>query len=142
MELTGGCLCGAVRFRVTEKQFAAYYCHCTICQKHSGGPFITAAMVPIEALLFTKGNPKAYESSPGFVRLFCSTCGSPMGGRAKDNPQLATFRIGCLDDPNSIGPALHIYTSTQIPWCEVSDDLPRYAKAGPELDSMWGELDD
>ncbi len=63
--ISGGCLCGAVRFRVTAKPVAAYYCHCTMCQKNSGGPFMPSATVPIEAFAFTKGEPKVYESSPG-----------------------------------------------------------------------------
>ncbi len=57
-EATGGCLCGAVRFRVTAKPLMAGYCHCTMCQKNGGGPFSTGATVPIEAFAFTKGEPK------------------------------------------------------------------------------------
>ena len=71
-EAMGGCLCGAVRFRVTAEPLAAYYCHCTMCQKNGGGPFMVGATVPIEAFAFTNGAPKAYESSPGFMRLSCS----------------------------------------------------------------------
>lgn len=141
MELTGGCLCGAVRFRVTEEPLVTCYCHCTMCQKNSGGPFITTATVAIEALEFTKGKPNAYESSPGFVRLFCGTCGSPMGIRAKENPRVATFRMGCLDDPNSVRPTLHIHTSTQVSWCQIADDLPHHQKSAAEVDRVWGELD-
>jgi hypothetical protein len=77
MELTGGCLCGAVRFRVTAKPFAAYYCHCTMCQKTTGGPFTTGATVQIEGFAFTKGEPSAYESSPGFVRWDAWTTRTP-----------------------------------------------------------------
>ncbi len=140
-EATGGCLCGAVRFRVTAKPVAAYYCHCTMCQKDGGGPFMASATVPIEAFAFTKGEPKAYESSPGFVRLSCGECGSALGFQAKDNPKLADFSLGCLDDPNAIRPEFHMFTSTQVSWCEMADGLLRHAESAPELDKLWTELD-
>ncbi len=129
--ITGGCLCGAVRFRVTVKPVAAYYCHCTMCQKNSGGPFTAGATVPIEAFAFTKGEPKAYESSPGFVRLSCSACGSALGFQAKNDPKWADFSLGCLDDPNAIRPELHQFTSTQVSWCEMADGLQRHAESAP-----------
>ncbi len=134
MEWTGGCLCGAGRFRVTAKPLAAYYCHCTMCQKNGGGPFSTGATVPIEGFAFTKGEPKAYESSPGFLRLSCDECGSALGAQAKDYPKLAEVSLGCLDDPNAIRPEFHIFTSTQVSWCEVADGLPRHSESAPELE--------
>ena len=141
MELTGGCLCGAVRFRVKAKPFAAYYCHCTMCQRTGGGPFMVGATVPIEVFAFTKGKPMAYESSSGFVRLACGKCGSALGMQAKDNPKLADFPLGCLDDPNELQPNFHMHTDSQVGWCRVTDDLPRHPKGAPELDNLWAELD-
>ncbi len=78
-EAEGGCLCGAIRFQVTAKPLAAYYCHCRMCQRNGTGPFAAGATVPIDDFTFTKGKPAAYESSPGLMRLFCGTCGSPLG---------------------------------------------------------------
>ncbi len=141
MEWTGGCLCGAVRFRVTAKPFAACYCHCTMCQRTTGGPFTAGATVPIEGFAFTKGEPKAYESSPGFLRLSCGECGSALGAQSKDNPKLVHFHLGCLDDPNAIRPEFHMFTSTQVAWCEMADGLPRHAEGEPELEKLWVELD-
>ena len=140
-EATGGCLCGAVRFRVTAKPLMAYYCHCTMCQRTTGGPFQTAATVPIEGFAFTKGEPRAYESSPGFVRLSCGECGSALGMQAKDNPKLTSFHLGCLDDPNATRPEFHIFTSTQVSWCEIADGLPRHAEGAPEPEKIWAELE-
>jgi hypothetical protein len=140
-EVTGGCLCGAVRFRVTAKPVAAYYCHCTMCQRNGGGPFMVGATVRIESFAFTKGEPRAYESSPGFVRLSCSGCGSALGMQAKKDPKLADFSLGCLDDPNAIKPEFHQFTADRVPWCEIADDLPRYPKGAPELSKLWTELE-
>ena len=141
MELTGGCLCGAVRFRVAAEPIAAYYCHCTMCQRIGGGPFSVGATVPIEEFAFTKGEPAAYQSSSGFVRIFCGQCGSPLSTQAKAHPELADFSLGCLDEPNAIEPEFHLFTSTQVSWCEVADGLPRHAEWAPELAKLWAVSD-
>jgi hypothetical protein len=102
---------------------------------------MVGATVPIESFAFTKGEPKAYESSPGFVRLSCVRCGSALGMQAKNDPKLADFSLGCLDDPNAIRPEFHQFTSTQARWCEIADGLPRFAGGAPELSKTWTELD-
>jgi hypothetical protein len=102
---------------------------------------MAGATVPIEAIVFTKGEPRAYESSPGSVRLSCGQCGSPLGFQAKDDPKFADFSLGCLDDPNVIRPEFHVFTSTQVRWCEVADNLPRHAESSPEMEKLWVESD-
>ncbi len=140
MPITGGCLCGAVRFQITAKPLAAHYCHCTMCQKVSGGPFTVNVTVPIEGFSFTKGKPATYESSPGNLRLFCGACGSSLGARAAEDPKLIAIVLGCLDDPNLIKPESHAFTSTQVSWCEMDDGLPRHAEGSPELRKLWAEM--
>jgi hypothetical protein len=93
--------------------------------------------VPIEAFTYIKGKPLRYQSSPEMVRLFCGACGSPVGYQATENPKLADFPLGCLDDPNIIKPESHMFISTQISWCELKDDLPRYAEGSPEVANLW-----
>ncbi len=140
-EATGGCLCGAVRFHVTKEPVFAYYCHCSMCRKSCGGPFLPCATVPIEGFAFTKGKPAAYESAPGNLRLFCGACGSPVGFRvaAAEDPKYTDFNLGCLDDPDLIKPEFHMHTSSQVSWCEIDDGLPRHAEGEPELDKLWIE---
>ena len=139
--MTGGCLCGAVRFRITAKPLMANYCHCTMCQKWGGGPFGVGATVPFEGFRFTKGKPAAYESTPGNLRLFCGACGSALAARVAEDPKLIIFGPGCLDDPNLIKPELHSFTSSQVSWCEIDDDLPRHAEGSPELMKLWVEME-
>ena len=140
--ITGGCLCGAVRFQITAKPLLPHYCHCTMCQKNGGGPFIVSATVLFEGFSFTKGKPAAYESTPGNLRLFCGACGSPLLARVAEDPKLMDVNLGCLDDPNLIKPESHGFTSTQVSWCEIDDGLPRYAEdLGPELTKLWVEME-
>ena len=140
--ITGGCLCGAVRFQVTAEPLVTHYCHCTMCQKISGGPFTVNVTVPFEGFSFTKGKPTTYESSPGNLGLFCGTCGSGVAARVAEDPKLILFSLGCLDDSNLIKPELHAFTSTQVSWCEIDDGLPRYADgSGPEVEKLWREME-
>ena len=138
--ITGGCLCGAVRFQITAKPLAAHYCHCTMCQKWTGGPFEVGATVPFEGFSFTKDEPAAYESSPGNLRLFCGTCGSPLAARAAEDPKLILVHLGCLDDPNLFKPTVHSFTASQVSWCEIDDGLPRHAHSAPEIGKLWVEM--
>ncbi len=140
-EETGGCLSGAVRFRVTAEPLLASYCHCTMCQKNTCGPFWVFATVPFEGFAFTKGKPAAYESSPGILRLFCGACGSPLVARVAEDPKLIAVGLGCLDDPNLIKPELHTFTSSQVSWCEIDDGLPRHAEKAPEIIKLWCEME-
>ena len=140
--MTGGCLCGAVRFQITAKPLAAYYCHCSMCRKNSGGGmFMACATVPLEGFAFTKGKPAAYESTPGNLRLFCAACGTPLSCQVAEDPKLAEFNLGCLDDPDLIKPEFHAFTSSQVSWCEIDDDLPRYAEMGPVMEKLWVEME-
>jgi Uncharacterized conserved protein len=74
--VTGGCLCGAVRFAGQAFMRSAYYCHCTICQKTSGEPFEIGVLIKAGTLRFTKGAPTYYQSSSFGKRGFCAVCGS------------------------------------------------------------------
>ena len=141
-EAKGGCLCGAIRFHVTAKPLAAYYCHCRMCQRNGGGPFMAGATVLIEDFTFTKGKPTAYESSPGYLRLSCGKCGSPLGMQATENPSLADFCLGQLDDPNVIKPEFHIHTASAVSWCHMADDLPHHTENAPIVAELWGSVEE
>jgi len=140
-KITGGCLCGAVRYRVTSKPLAPLYCHCGMCRKSGGGPFAAAATVLVENLEFYKGRPNAYESSPGFVRLFCRGCGASIGMTATESPKLIAFWLNCLDDPNAVKPECHQYTKEQVSWCDVNDNLPRHPGVAPENGDLWAKYE-
>ena len=140
MELTEGCVCGAIRFRITAEPFLAYYCHCKNCQKRSGAPVSAAATFPVDAVVFVKGKPKTIDSnSPGLARQLCGNCGSILGLRPRESPTLISVRLGCLDDIGNIEPTLHIHTISQAPWLIIADNLPRYSESAPAVESLWSE---
>ena len=98
----GSCLCGQICFEVDEFVPRTGNCHCTMCQRVSGGPSTVNVTVPIEGFSFTKGKPATYESSPGNLGLFCGMCGSGLAARVAEDPKLILFSLGCLDDSNLI----------------------------------------
>ena len=141
LPLFGGCLCGAVRFEITANPLLPCYCHCTMCQKQSGAPFVALATVPFDGFSFIQGEPVAFESTPGNLRMFCGACGSPLGGRVAEDPKLVAINICCLDNPNLIKPEFHGYTSTQVSWCEIDDGLPSFVEGSPDLTRLWVEME-
>jgi hypothetical protein len=122
---TGGCLCGAVRFRATGKVTGVSHCHCTMCRRASGAPVVTFAGFPVESVRITKGRPKIYRSSKSARRWFCAKCGSQLYFQYDAHPERIGFNVGCFDHPESFRPQRHIHTRTMIPWLHMKDGLPR-----------------
>jgi len=75
---TGGCQCGAVRFRVEGRLRNVSICHCRMCQKAFGGFFAPLATAPEDGLVWTRGAPKHFRSSNHVLRGFCGNCGTPL----------------------------------------------------------------
>ncbi|MBM3540868.1 MAG: GFA family protein [Alphaproteobacteria bacterium] len=122
---TGGCLCGAVRFRTTGPLGPVSHCHCTMCRKASGAPVVTFTRVGMSEFAFTKGKPKEYRSSKGGRRGFCAKCGSQLCFMYDAKPDSIGLNVGCFDEPERLKPVRHIYSETMIPWLHMDDGLPR-----------------
>jgi hypothetical protein len=125
----GGCLCGAVRYRATGAPRYATSCHCPTCRRASGAPFVAWATFPRGEVVFERGEPAGYESSPGVERTFCRRCGTPLTYRRLDRPDEIDVTIGSLDDPDAIAPTDHTWTRHQLRWLSLRDALPFYPEA-------------
>ena len=77
-KLTGGCMCGAVRYETMGEPFAVNHCHCRSCRKHNGAAVVTLAGFKADQIAFSGDARKIYESSPGVGRAFCGKCGTPL----------------------------------------------------------------
>jgi hypothetical protein len=121
----GGCLCGAVRYRATDPVRTGY-CHCRMCQKASGAPVVAWLMVPVDRYEVTKGAVATYQSSAEAHREFCGACGTQLVFRSKGAPNEVDINLATLDHPETLVPQYHIYTSSQIPWLHIHDELPRF----------------
>jgi hypothetical protein len=129
-EATGGCLCGAVRYRATGIMGAGY-CHCRMCQKASGAPVVAWTSVPAEGFAILAGTLTAYRSSAKALRHFCGTCGTPLTFRLTEDAREIDINLATLDHPEEIVPRYHIYASSALPWLHLEDGLPRYPEGRP-----------
>ena len=124
--LTGGCQCGAVRYRLDAEPTGANVCHCRMCQKASGGPFMAFAGVRLTQLAWTRGRPKVFASSAVAERGFCPECGTPLTYRILDQDRISVT-IGSLDDPATVAPAMQYGVESRLPWLEL-DLVPAPAR--------------
>jgi len=127
----GGCLCGAVRFRIGAPPLRSGYCHCRFCQLNSGAPVVAWAEVPIEAFAYLAGEPGVFVSSSWGQREFCAACGSFLVYRDRRRATSVSINTASLDDPAACPPTHHLFVSRRIPWFETADDLPRYDEGAP-----------
>lgn len=94
---SGGCQCGAVRFRIEGQLGDASICHCRMCQKATGGLFGPYVAAPPDKVTWTRGQPAHFQSSNKVRRGFCAACGTPL--TFEYNEQLISFALGAMDRP-------------------------------------------
>jgi hypothetical protein len=134
LPLTGGCLCGGVRFEVTEPLVSASYCHCTRCQRRTGAAASAQARIAEGSLRITAGEElvRSYEPPDGFAKEFCSACGSALWSRDPEDPEVISVRLGAVDADPGIRPAYRQFVTYAAPWEALPDDgLPRYPERHP-----------
>lgn len=98
----GRCRCGAVSFAATGEPLRVANCHCRDCRKATGAAFATFVDYIKERVDFT-GEPTSHHSSPHAERLFCGTCGAPIGYRGEDSPEI-NLHLGAFDHPEKFEP--------------------------------------
>ncbi len=125
----GSCLCDTVKYEVRGDLGPAIYCHCSRCRKATATAFATNAGVPADDFVIIEGEQalKAFESSPGVHRFFCSNCGSPIFSRRDTMPDVVRLRLGTLDTPLTAPPVAHYFVGSKANWYEIRDDLPQHA---------------
>jgi len=121
--LTGGCQCGAVRYRLDAQPGWSSICHCRMCQKAGGAPFMAFGSVPQAAFAWTRGAPAIFASSDIAERGFCSACGTPLTYRMLGRAHLSVT-LGSLDDPEAVRPSEQIGVESRLSWCESLPSLP------------------
>ena len=118
--ITGGCLCGAIRYSISAPVTELRACHCQHCQKASGTFGSVNAVVPAAAFQITRGTPKRYdasaESGRTLHRYFCGDCGSPLYSQRDTTPENLALRIGTLDNPGPMKVVAHIWTKSARSW--------------------------
>lgn len=127
--MTGGCLCGAVRYACAAAPMFPGHCHCRACQKASGAAFASVFAVPEDALTVI-GEVKYFDlpADSGHVsrRGFCPECGARVLGASSGMPGLIVITAASLDDPSVFTPAMNMFVQSAQPWAPLDPDLPAY----------------
>jgi hypothetical protein len=134
LPLTGGCLCGGVRYEITAPLLSANYCHCTRCQRRTGTAASAQARVAPGAFRLVSGEDllRGYTPEGGFEKVFCSVCGSAVLSRNPAVPDEVTVRLGTFDGDPGIRPSSRQRVDTAAVWEPLPDDgLPRHAGRSP-----------
>lgn len=134
--ITGGCQCGAVRYRSAAVMDNAHLCHCRMCQKAVGNLFAALVSVPEDALEWTRGQAARWRSSAHVDRGFCGTCGTPLFYDDETSDRVA-LTIGSLDRPSAFRPVSHDGTEGRMPWFFELADVPDHGETEQPSQAGW-----
>ncbi len=127
----GGCLCGAIRYRIDGPIAAGCHCHCSLCRRSTGAVVVTWITVRRETFRLLKGTPRRYRSSPKAERSFCGDCGTPLTFQRLDLVGEIDITVASLDAPEHHAPDRHIFAANRVPWLRLDEHLCAYAEEGP-----------
>lgn len=133
--ITGRCLCGSVSYSADADPIIQVVCHCTDCQRQTGGPFTVVVGVPMAAFA-VQGDTLATFTTTGedhggeTQRSFCSACGAPVYSVSAVVPELALIKAGSLDDASWVEPAMEVWRSSAQPWSPQFEHAARFER-GP-----------
>ena len=130
--ITGGCLCGRVRYAATTPPAFNSLCHCRDCQRYTGSPFEAALVFPAAAFSL-QGELRTYAAVGGTGRIvhrrFCPTCGSGVMNEADARPGIVIVLAGTLDDPTAFEPDAEVFCDFAQPWVHEGADRPRFSRS-------------
>jgi hypothetical protein len=126
--LTGGCSCGAIRYRAQGPPQSTSLCHCESCRRATGAPSLAWAIFPEDKVEVVKGTLAIYQPSPDIERGFCPRCGTSLTYRRASRPGLFDVTTASLDDPETCPPAKEIWTEERLSWEAANPDLPQFSQ--------------
>ena len=124
--ITGGCLCGKIRYRADAEPKFVSLCHCRDCQRFTGSAFAVVVALPKAAVTITgtlKGFAKQGDSGKAIERRFCPDCGTSVLDEAETVPGLVMIAAGTLDDASWVKPKSEIYCASAQPWVRFGAEL-------------------
>jgi hypothetical protein len=132
--ITGGCLCGAVRYETNAEPITARFCWCRVCQFIAAGNAAVNVCFPTAGMSIT-GETRDFvsvaDSGNTMHRRFCPTCGTHLFSQAEIRPHLIFVRVGTLDDRDVASPLATIWTASAPSWARIDDKLPSWEGQPP-----------
>jgi hypothetical protein len=127
--LKGGCFCGGIRYEAGGTPFHLTNCHCSICRRTAGAPFVAWFSVPRLEFRLVQGTPTQFRSTPKGMRSFCPRCGTQLTFEHDEASDEIDVTTCSLDDPERLPPKDHLHTSTKLRWVKLADGLPEHREA-------------
>lgn len=146
LPLTGGCQCGAVRYRVNSMPLAFYLCHCTKCQSQSGSAFGESLQVQLSDLEIegeTGSFVRATDSGRQLEGRFCKNCGTRILHAIVGPSTAGNLRAGTLDDTSWLAPAAHLWVSSAQQWFAIPEGALAYETQPGDLEPIrarWRQM--
>ena len=136
--MTGGCFCGAVRYRLLSTPYDTGWCHCRICRRISGAPAQVFTTLPRADLVIEQGVDAigTIRTTSFGERRFCTRCGTPLTIAVDHQPDEIDITAASLDVPDVVAPSFHIYYADRIAWASAGDDLPRHDRLRPDTPGL------
>jgi hypothetical protein len=129
--LQGGCFCGRIRYEVTGVPFHETNCHCSICRRTTGAPFVPWFSIRRSDFRCTSGSLSRFRSSTKATRGFCAHCGTQLTFEDDGYPGEIDVTTCSLDQPDAAPPRDHTHISSKLRWIVLSDGLPQFSQARP-----------
>jgi len=117
--ITGGCYCGAVRFRATQAPVHQTNCHCANCRRAVGAQSVAWITVNAANFRFEKGTPRKYRTDTGAWRTFCGACGTSLTYARDTRPGEIDITTGSLDRPEDFPPTKDFFIEERLPWVDL-----------------------
>ncbi len=125
--LSGGCLCGGVRYRLTGKCRDIINCHCKNCRRTHGHIAAYTSAQKSDLVLSCQQTLQWYhDESPNTYRGFCNRCGASLFWDARDDRNKMAIAAGSLDDSGELKTIGHVYLSEAGKYYEIDDGLPGF----------------
>jgi hypothetical protein len=134
--ISGGCLCGAVRYNSSAEPITARLCWCRVCQYIAAGNAAVSACFSTSGMTIsgeTRDYQSVADSGNRMHRRFCPTCGVHLFSEAESRPHLIFVRVGTLDDPDTVKPAATIWTAKAPRWACIDASLPSFDGQPPPV---------
>jgi hypothetical protein len=128
----GGCLCGAVRYRVTGAPLSSIVCHCHSCRLASGAPAVAWVSWTADRVRLLRGHPASHHASPQAVRSFCPRCGTPLSYRHADEPDVLDLTTATLDHPERFPPTDEAWLEHRIGWQPLDPARAQHRRSSDE----------
>jgi hypothetical protein len=128
----GGCICGAVRYRVEGRPTNTMVCHCRSCRRVAAAPVVAWVTFAESRFEWTQGRPSEFSSSEPVRRTFCPTCGTPLTYQHRDSADSIDVTTCSLDEPELFPPTHHSWLSHDLSWVRFGDGLPTFPEWRPK----------